>query len=149
MFCWMVHVCCCRDCLHRLDWLDRSKLFQKTIDSSQCFSTHLKTCVVPVDLESNRRFLIWLSRNILVVSLSETFFGLYIIYRVATQSFFFSLEWRVQFCLLVCCTYPSLSTAVNKEKNRTDQRTFLRADTRETQHTSHMWSFLTFVRSEM
>ena len=33
---------------------------------------------------------------------------------------FCSLELRVQFFLLVCCTYPSLST-VNKEKNRTDQ----------------------------
>ena len=37
---------------------DRSRLFQKTIDSCQCFSTHLKTCVVAIDLESNRRFLI-------------------------------------------------------------------------------------------
>ena len=45
---------------------------------------------------------------------------------------FCSLELRVQFCLLVCCTYPSLST-VNKEKNRTDQRASLRMDTRETQ----------------
>ena len=45
---------------------------------------------------------------------------------------FMSLELRVQFCLLVCCTYPSLST-VNKEKNRTDQRASLRVDTRETQ----------------
>ena len=36
--------------------------------------------------------------------------------RVATQGFSSSLELRVQFCLLVCCTYPSLST-VNKEKN--------------------------------
>ena len=35
--------------------------------------------------------------------------------------------------LLVCCTYPSLST-VNKEKNRTDLRASLRVDTRETQH---------------
>ena len=32
---------CCRDCLHRIDWLDRSRLFQKTIDSSQCFSAPL------------------------------------------------------------------------------------------------------------
>ena len=39
---------------------------------------------------------------------------------MATQGFFFILELRVQFCLLVCCTYPSLST-VNKEKNWTDQ----------------------------
>ena len=46
---------------------------------------------------------------------------------------FCSLELRVQFCLLVCCTYPSLST-VNKERNRTGQRTSLRVDTRETQH---------------
>ena len=44
---------------------------------------------------------------------------------------FCPLELRVQFCLLVCCTYPSLST-VDKEKNRTDQRASLRADTRET-----------------
>ena len=44
-----------------------------------------------------------------------------------------SLELRVQFCLLVCCTYPSSST-VNKEKNLKDQRASLRVDTRETQH---------------
>ena len=49
---------CCRDCLYRIDWLDRSRLFQKTIDSCIGFSTHLTTCVVAVDLESNRRFLI-------------------------------------------------------------------------------------------
>ena len=48
----------CRDCLYRIDWLDRSRLFQKTIDSCIGFSTHLTTCVVSVDLESNRRFLI-------------------------------------------------------------------------------------------
>ena len=42
------------------------------------------------------------------------------------------LELRIQSCLLVCCTYPSLST-VNKEKNRADQRASLRVDTRETQ----------------
>ena len=41
-----------------------------------------------------------------------------------------SLELRVQFCLLVCCTYPS-SLTVNKEKNLIDQRA---SDTRETQH---------------
>ena len=52
---------------------------------------------------------------------------------MATQGFFASLELRVQFRLLVCCTYPSWST-VNKEKNRTDQRASLRVDTRETQH---------------
>ena len=46
---------------------------------------------------------------------------------------FVSLELRVQFSLLVCCTYPSLST-VNKEKNRADQRASLRVHTRETQH---------------
>ena len=50
---------------------------------------------------------------------------------MATQGFL-SLELRVQFCLLVCCTYPSLST-VNKEKNQTDQSASLRVDTRETQ----------------
>ena len=49
---------CCRDCLHRIDWLDRSRLFQKTTESSKCFSAHLKTCAVAVDLESNRRYLI-------------------------------------------------------------------------------------------
>ena len=49
---------CCRDCLYWIDWLDRSRLFQKTIDSCIGFSTHLTTCVVAVDLESNRRFLI-------------------------------------------------------------------------------------------
>ena len=43
---------CCRDCLY---WLDRFRLFQKTINSSQYFPAHLKTCVVTVDLESNRR----------------------------------------------------------------------------------------------
>ena len=32
---------CCRDCLHRIDRLDRSRLFQKSIDSSQCFPTQL------------------------------------------------------------------------------------------------------------
>ena len=32
---------CCRDCLHRIDRLDRSRLFQKSIDSSGCFTTHL------------------------------------------------------------------------------------------------------------
>ena len=54
------------------------------------------------------------------------------IYRVATQCFLSSLELRVQFCLLVCCTYPSSST-VNKVKNLIDQRASLRVDTRETQ----------------
>ena len=49
---------CCRDYLYRIDWLDRSRLFQKTIDSCIGFSTHLTTCVVAVDLESNRRLLI-------------------------------------------------------------------------------------------
>ena len=62
---------------------------------------------------------------------SRTFFGSYI-YRVATQCSWSSLELRVQFCLLVCCTYPSSST-VNKEKNLIDQRASLRVDTRETQ----------------
>ena len=52
---------------------------------------------------------------------------------MATQGFLSSLELRVQFCLLVCCTYPSSST-VNKEKNLIDQRASLRVDTRETQH---------------
>ena len=51
---------------------------------------------------------------------------------MATQCSLSSLELRVQFCLLVCCTYPSSST-VNKEKNPTDQRASLRVDTRETQ----------------
>ena len=55
------------------------------------------------------------------------------IYMEWLRKAFCSLEWRVQFCLLFCCTYPSLST-VNKEKNRTDQRASLRVDTRETQH---------------
>ena len=65
---------------------------------------------------------------------SRTFFGSYIyIYRVATQCSWSSLELRVQFCLLVCCTYSSSST-VNKEKNLIDQRASLRVDTRETQH---------------
>ena len=54
------------------------------------------------------------------------------IYRVATQCSLSSLELRVQFCLLVCCTYSSSST-VNKEKNLIDQRASLRVDTRETQ----------------
>ena len=52
--------------------------------------------------------------------------------RVATQCSLSSLDLRVQFCLLVCCTYPSSST-VNKEKNLIDQRASLRVDTRETQ----------------
>ena len=55
---------------------------------------------------------------------------------MVTQGIFSSLEWRVQFCwfaiLLVCYTYPSLST-FNKEKNLTDQRASLRVDTRDTQ----------------
>ena len=46
---------------------------------------------------------------------------------MATQGLLSSLELRVQFCLVVCCTYPSLST-VNKEKNLTDQRASLRVD---------------------
>ena len=70
-------------------------------------------------------------RNILVVSFSRTFFGSYI-YRVATQCSLSSLELRVQFCLLVCCTYPSSST-VNKEKNLIVQLASLRVDTGETQ----------------
>ena len=68
--------------------------------------------------------------------LSRTFFGSYI-YRVATQCSLSSLELRVQFCLLVCCTYPSSST-VNKEKNLKDQRASLPVDTRETQQ--KQWS---------
>ena len=56
------------------------------------------------------------------------FFGLYISIYSGILS---SLELRVQFCLLVCCTYPSSST-VNKEKNLKDQRASLRVDTRET-----------------
>ena len=109
-------------------------MFQKTIDSSQCSSTHLKTCVVAIDLESHRRFLISLFGDILVVSLSRTIFGLciYIERESAYARLFVHWTWRVQFCLLVCCTYPTLST-VNKEKNRTDQRASLRVDTRETQ----------------
>ena len=51
---------------------------------------------------------------------------------MATQGFLVLLELRVQFCLFVCCKYPSSST-VNKEKNLTDQRASLRVDTRETQ----------------
>ena len=51
---------------------------------------------------------------------------------MATQGILSSLDLRVHFCLLVCCTYPSLST-VNKEKNLIDQRASLRVDTRETQ----------------
>ena len=51
---------------------------------------------------------------------------------MATQGILSSLELRVQFCLLVCCTCPSSST-VNKEKNLIDQRASLRVDTRETQ----------------
>ena len=51
---------------------------------------------------------------------------------MATQGISSSLELRVQFCLLVCCTYPSSST-VNKEKNLIDQRASLLEDTRETQ----------------
>ena len=51
---------------------------------------------------------------------------------MATQCSLSSLELRVQFCLLVYCTYPSSST-VNKEKNLKDQRASLRVDTRETQ----------------
>ena len=50
---------------------------------------------------------------------------------MATQGFLSSLELRVQFCLLVCCTHPSSST-VNKEKNLIDQLASLRVDTRET-----------------
>ena len=62
---------------------------------------------------------------------------------MTTQGFLSSLEWRVQFCLLVCCTHPSLST-VNKEKNLTDQRASLRVDTRETT----VWTFgITFTVS--
>ena len=52
---------------------------------------------------------------------------------MATQCSLSSLELRVQFCLLVCCTYPSY---VNKEKNLKDQRASLRVDTRETQQIS-------------
>ena len=66
----------------------------------------------------------------MVESLSGTFFGF--IYFEWLRKTFCSLELRVQFCLLVCCTYPSLST-VNKEKNQADQRASLRVDTRETQ----------------
>ena len=51
---------------------------------------------------------------------------------MATQCSLSSLDLRVQFCLLVCCTYPSSST-VNKEKNLIDQRASLGVDTRETQ----------------
>ena len=56
---------------------------------------------------------------------------------MATQGFSSSLDLRVQFCLLVCCTYPSSST-VNKEKNLIDQRASLRVDTRETQQLEHL-----------
>ena len=58
---------------------------------------------------------------------------------MATQGFLSSLELRVQFCLLVCCTYLSLST-VNKEKNLPDQRASLRVDTRETQQSACLLS---------
>ena len=54
---------------------------------------------------------------------------------MATLGFLSSLELRVQFCLLVCCTCPSSST-VNKEKNLIDQRASLRVDTRERQQAS-------------
>ena len=62
---------------------------------------------------------------------------------MATQCSLSSLELRVQFCLLVCCTYPSSST-VNKEKNLIDQRASLRVDTRETQHTTSRLSAVAF-----
>ena len=68
--------------------------------------------------------------NILVVSFPKH--SLVCIYIVAMQGILSSLELRVQFCLLVCCTYHSSST-VNKEKNLIDQRASLRVDTRETQ----------------
>ena len=55
-----------------------------------------------------------------------------LIYIQRLRKAFCSLELRVQFCLLVCCTYPSFAT-VNKGKNRTDQRASLRVDTRERQ----------------
>ena len=51
---------------------------------------------------------------------------------MATQCSLSSLDLRVQFCLLVCCTYLSSST-VNKETNLIDQCASLRVDTRETQ----------------
>ena len=37
----VIYVYCCRDCLHQIDWLDRSRFFQKTTDSSQRSSAHL------------------------------------------------------------------------------------------------------------
>ena len=51
---------------------------------------------------------------------------------VATQGILSSLELRVQFHLLVCCTCPSSST-MNKEKNLIVQRASLQVDTRKTQ----------------
>ena len=49
---------------------------------------------------------------------------------VATQGILSSLELRVQFCLLVCCTCPSSST-MNKEKNLIVQRASLQVGTRK------------------
>ena len=121
---------CCRDCLHRTDWLDRSRLFQQTIDSCRCFSAHLETCVVAIDLESNRSFLIQLLRNILIVSLSGTIFGLYI-YKVATQGFLFiGIESSV---VCVGLLYISFIVDCEERKEPNDQRASLRVDTRETQ----------------
>ena len=64
---------------------------------------------------------------------------------MATQCSLSSLKLRVQFCLLVCCTYSS-SLTVNKEKNLIDQRASLRVDTRETQQVHYSVSELKYSR---
>ena len=78
----------------------------------------------PLDMRSRCRSWKWKILDLTVQEHSGCFLFpnvLRFVYRVATQCSLSSLELRVQFCLLVCCTYPSWST-VNKEKNLIDQR---------------------------
>ena len=61
---------------------------------------------------------------------------------------FVSLELRVQFCLLVCCTYPSLST-VKKEKKPNRSACFFMTglERNTTDHLAPLLQFTSYRRS--
>ena len=120
---------CCRDCLHQIDWLDKSRLFQKIIDSCQCFCTHLKTCVVAIDLESNNKIL---DQTVQEHSgcfpfQNHLWFG----DKYSGYARLF-VHWNWEFSS-VCWFAVHILQCRLLIKKRTDQRASLRVDTRETQ----------------
>ena len=73
--------------------------------------------------------------------------SLVLIYIQWLRKAFCSLELRVQFCLLVCCTYPSLST-VNKEKKRTEQMSVLLDERTREKHNKKGRTVISVIRPD-